>query len=339
MKLSEIHHTLCDVRREQNMSQKDIAAALNVEQATISMYETGKRGIPLDILDAWLQLLEIEVKITPKGFEPIKPEKDIEDELQRFNELKKRHNYLTAELRAMMAEKVLRVPEFQRINEETGEGIFWPYSFRTDPFIGLVETRYDHPEQKYMAVEYTSDEVNVYKFLSAHESENGKSDQDLLGVNRIYFSEDDFLTLSARWEQDDFEMRKMTVLRKSNVHPDGVEIIDPEGFSIRTLAEMMENHQRFSKAVKELDLDFRYINMDHELDSIGDEMLDIVLNNRLANGTSNPDFIFWSDEDLSAIDVPLADTPRSWFWVEEGVEWAEKHQDPTEIQLIGNSIL
>lgn len=332
MKLSEIHHTLCNVRQERNIAQKDIAAALNVEQATISMYETGKRGIPLDILDSWLQLLEIEVKITPKGFEPTRAPKDTEDELQRFNELKTRRNYLTAELRAMMAEQVLRVPEFQRTDKETGEGVFWPYSFRADPFIGLVETRYDHPEQKYMAVEYTNDEVNVYKFLSAHESENGKSDQDLMGVNRIYFSEDDFLMLSAQWEQDDMERRKMTVLRKSNVHPDGVEIIDPEGFSIRTLAEMMENHQRFSKAIKELDTDFRYINMDHELDSIGEEMLNIVLNNRLVNGTSNPDFIFWSDEDLSVIDVPLADSPRSWFWIEEGVEWAEKQLEIIELE-------
>lgn len=327
MKLSEIHQILVKIRKERELSQQDIADVLNVEQATVSMYETGRRGIPLDVLDSWLQLLEIEVKITPKGFEPIRAPKDSEVQLQKFNELKRRRNYLVAEMRAMMAEKVLQVPEFQRIDEETGEGMFWPYSFPAAEFIGLLETRYDHPEQKYMVVEYTKDEVNVYRFLSIHDSGAQKSDHELFHTNRIYFSEDDFLTASALWEQDDLDMRKMTILRKSNVHTDGVEIIDPEGFSIRTLVDMMENYKRFSDAVKELELDWKYVNMAQEFESNGDEMLNIVLNNRLANGSSNPEFVFWSSEDLDAVDVPLSENPRGWSWVEEGVEWVEHFEN------------
>ncbi len=323
MKLSDIHLTLGKIRKGRELSQQDIAEALNVEQATVSMYENGKRGIPFDLLDEWLQLLEIEVKIIPKGFTPIKPVQEIEDDMKKFNELKKKRNYLIAELRTMMAQKVLQVPEFQKIDNETGESVFWPYSYQIDEKIGLVETRYDHPEQKHMAVEYTSNEVNVYKILSANEAEDRKNDYDRLNINRIYFSEEDFLTACSLWEPDDMEMRKITILRKSAMHPDGVEIIDPEGFSIRTLVEMLENHKRFTEAVKELEEDWKYISMEKELDTTGNEMRNIVLNNRLANGTANPEFVFWNSEDIDAIEVPLAETPQSWKWIEEGVKWRE----------------
>ena len=66
MKLVTIHQYLGEQRRKQNLAQRDVAEALNVEQATISFYETGKRSIPLDLLDRWLQLLEIEVKSSQK---------------------------------------------------------------------------------------------------------------------------------------------------------------------------------------------------------------------------------------------------------------------------------
>ena len=86
---------------------------------------------------------------------------------------------------------------------------------------------------------------------------------------------------------------------------------------------MLENHKRFTEAVKELEQDWKYINMEQELETLVNEMLDIVLNNRLANGTLNPEFVFWNDEDIEAIEVPLAETPRGWEWLEEGVKWRE----------------
>lgn len=45
----------------------------------------GYRAIPLEILDDWLQLLKIEVKIIPKGFAPLKPTEDIENDLEMFS--------------------------------------------------------------------------------------------------------------------------------------------------------------------------------------------------------------------------------------------------------------
>ena len=185
MNLSNIHLTLGEIRKERNLSQKDVAEALNVEQATISLYENGKRGIPLELMDQWLRLLEIGVKVTPKGYEPLKPEEDIQNELSGFYDRKKKRNYLVAELRAMMAEKLLWVPAFQKVDEETGEGLFWPYSFYGDESVGLVETRYDHPEQKFMAIEYTRTEVNAYKFLAAYESGDEQSDQEWLSVKSL----------------------------------------------------------------------------------------------------------------------------------------------------------
>ena len=323
MKLSEIHTTLVKIRKERNLAQQDIADALNVEQATVSMYETGKRGIPLDLLDDWLRILEIEIKITPKECSPVKPAEDIQNDLLTFNNLKKRRNYLIAELRAMMAENLLMVPEFQKNHEDSGEPCFWPYSFHADEKVGLVETRYDHPEQKYLAVEYTSDEVNVYKFLAEYEASGDEDDREQLNLSRIYFSEDDFLTFVAQGDQDGMDQRRMTILRKNKNHPDGVEIIDPEGFPIRTLLEMQQNFIRFSKVVRELEEKENYAAMENELDITGNLMLNIIINNRLKNGSANPDFEFWTEMDLNAVDVPLGESPRGWAWIEEGVEWKE----------------
>ena len=333
MKLSEIHIVLNEVRRNRGLSQQDIAGALSVEQATVSMYENGKRGIPLEILDAWLQILGIDVKITPKEFEPINDEEDLEEDLQKFMDLKKRRNYLIAELRAMMAEKIMQVPEFSQVHEETGENRFWPYSFRGQEFVGLVETRYDHPEQKYLAVEYTLDEVNVYKFLPAGETGEELDDREWLNISRLYFSEDDFLTFGELWNEESMERRKMTVLRKSTNHPDGVEIVDPEGFPIRALAEMMGNFNRLDRSIKTLETDGKYIRMGDELDAIRGQMADIVIRNRRSNGTANPDFVFWADQDFHATDVPLYEPCRRWSWLEEGVEWVEDFQELQEIVI------
>jgi len=333
MKLSDIHLTLVKVRKERELAQQDIADALNVEQATISLYENGKRGIPLDILDDWLQMLEIEVTITPKECEPVKPANEVQAALEQFNTLKKRRNYLIAEMRAQMAEKLLAMPEFQQIKEETGEPAFWPYSFRANEKVGLVETRYDHPEQKFLAVEYTGDEVNVYKFLNADEVSDWEGDREWLKINRIYFSEDDFLTFGGLWDPDSFDLRRITILRKNKNHPDGVEIIDSEGFPIRALLDMQETHLRFSQVLYELEKNEAYTAMENELDVVGDAMLNIMINNRLKNGAADPVFEFWNEADLSIVDVPLGEPSRTWSWVEEGVAWEERLSETVDAHI------
>lgn len=70
MRLTSLHRVLAEVRRERELTQKDIATALNVEQAAVSMYETGKRQIPMVMLDRWLEMLEIEVKVITQKREP-----------------------------------------------------------------------------------------------------------------------------------------------------------------------------------------------------------------------------------------------------------------------------
>lgn len=323
MKLSEIHTLLSEIRKERNLAQRDVAMSLNVEQATISLYENGKRGIPLDLLDAWLQLLEIEIKATPQSLMPVNRAEDIENDLHAFQELKRKRNYRIAEIRALTAEKLLQVPKFKKTDIESGECLFWAYSFPLDEHAGLVETRYDHPEQKHLAVEYTSEEVNVYKFLPVYQTEDAQHEPAWHDTKRIYFSEDEFLTFGGEWETNRMEEHKITILRKNTDHPDGVEIIAPEGFPIRALLDMVENYTLFSKAMKELYLDWQPIKMKHELDSIRKELTNIMIHNRLQNGTVNPDFVLWSETDVEAINVPLWADHRNWTWIEKGVAWVE----------------
>lgn len=331
MKLAEIHMMLADIRKERNMAQKDIANALNVEQATISMYENGKRSIPLDLLDAWLQLLEIEITVEPKSMKPVQSAKDIERDLHLFQELKHKRNYLIAELRAQMAEKLMQTTEFQTINHDTGENQYWPYSFLTDERVGLVETRCDHPEQKYVAVEYTGSETNVYRFLSSDETVSEQQIQNQFSANRIYFSEDDFLTFETTRRSDCIKNHKKTVLQKSTRHPGGTEIVEPEGFSISTLLEMQKTQLQLSSVIEEVQSDWNYVSMKYQLDNIKNRLLDIAQSNQLRNGTLNPDFVIWSSDDLSAIDVPLWSSKRNWYWLKEGVKWVEEPEEFNEL--------
>lgn len=41
---------LRELREERSLSQKEIAAHLNIKQNTYSQYETGKRQLPIDVL-------------------------------------------------------------------------------------------------------------------------------------------------------------------------------------------------------------------------------------------------------------------------------------------------
>lgn len=337
MTLAKIHLTLGEVRKERNMAQKDIASALNIEQAAVSMYENGKRGIPLDILDDWLKLLEIEVKITPKEYEPVKSAEDIKNELIEFNRLKKRRNFLIAELRAQMAETIANIPGLQGIGEND-EPKFWPYSFFTDTQVGLVETRYDHPEQKFLAVEYTPDEVNIYKFLPGEDGNEGPREREWIGGNKAYLSEDDFLTLGWQWDQESMDNHKITILRRNKSLPDGIEIVHPSGFPLTTLLEMQENHGMLASAAEETEQTETYMRLDLELDSVDRKMLDITLNNRLNNGSLDPVFEFWTEQDKEAIDIPLWGKERTWEWVEEGMKWADDLQESGEIQVMDDSI-
>ena len=63
MTLAYIHLTLADERKRKQIEQKEIAKALGLDPSTISLYEKGKRGIPLKILDKWLYLLDLEVEL------------------------------------------------------------------------------------------------------------------------------------------------------------------------------------------------------------------------------------------------------------------------------------
>jgi len=333
MELAKIHLLLSEQRRVQGLSQKEIADKLNVEQATISLYENGKRGIPLELLDPWLMLLGIEVKLNTRGSVPVRAPEETMNDLDVFKTLKRRRNYLIPEMRAMLAEKIMQDPLFRQTDLETGESLFWAYSFGGDPAVGVVETRYDHPEQKFLAVEYTEREVNLYKFLSAGEVGEDQSDPEWLKISRIYFSEDDFLTFGGQWDEESMEARKVTILRENKNAEEGVEIVSVEGFSLRTLTEIQNTFLRLKTVVNQVTEDERYSSMNKELDEISYQIVELALDNCYENGAMNPDFELWSEIDKAVIDVPLWAENRSWHWIREGEAWREEYSETTEVQV------
>ena len=57
--MSTMQERLQDVRKEAGLGQKEIAAALGITQQQYSLYETGKRTIPADILKDICKILNV----------------------------------------------------------------------------------------------------------------------------------------------------------------------------------------------------------------------------------------------------------------------------------------
>lgn len=333
MRLATIHQTLAEVRRERGLSQMDLAEALNVEQAAISMYENGKRGIPLALLDDWLAVLDIGITITPKGHEPVQAPDIVQRELEEFQELKRHRNYCIAEMRSMMARRVMSESAFQDADEESGESRFWAYSFHDENVIGVVESRTDHPHAKHLAVEYTDEEVNVYRLAA-----NGSN--KALGRDRAYMTEDDFLRLGAALDYEEMAAAKSTIFRTNAGRPDGVELVSPEGFPVRSLLDMQETLEHFSSIYDEVIGQDDYQKLEEELLCIERRLDEILIDNRLENGMPNPEFARWTEDDEQAVSVPLYSAERIWRWVEEGVSWADDcHQEVEQYDKIVESAL
>ena len=131
-------------------------------------------------------------------------------------------------------------------------------------------------------------------------------------------------------------MRKVTLLRKNENSPDGVEVVAAEGFSVRSLLDMQENYMKFARVAGEAMMLAEYKEMNRELEDIENKILDLVLDNRFGNGTMNPDFALWTQEDKDAVDVPLWDMKRNWHWLDEGAEWVEEFQEAKEVQVMND---
>ena len=323
--LSTIHLLLAQVRKERGIAQSAIADLLKLDQTAISLYENGHRGIPLPTLERWCEALDIKVEITPQGYEPAKEPDYEKRDLEEWGRLKRRRNYLIAEMRSLMAVEAMRTPELQAVDEESGEGQFWPYAIHGDHAIGLVQTRYDHPSQRFLAVEYTGEEVNVYRFRPESAASGGPG--------RAYFTEDDFLTLIGSASYEEIEALKSTVFRERAGRPDDVELVNPEGFPIKSLWEMQESHARFAAVHDAVIGREDYLEMEEELLQIESRLDELLADNRLGNGMPNPAFQVWNDADVEAVSVPLHEAERTWHWVEEGVSWVDDFGGEATLRL------
>lgn len=317
IRLANIHETLAEQRKKLGISQQEVADALHVEQTSISHYETAQRRVPIEILDAWLAMLDIEVTITPKGYEAAKDEELTQKDLEAFLAAKRRRNLLIAELRSMMARRVMQEPFFQREYENSGESAFWPFALHADHRIGLLENRCDHPSQRNLAVVITDEDASVHR-LSPDVAPAP------VRAGRSYMTETDFLTIGSQLGHEELEELKSTLLRTSRETPGGTALVSAEGFALGSLLEMQASLAEFAGLCKEVAEREDYRAMEAELLQVEGRLSMLEYDNRLANGTPNPAFRLWTTADQSAVDVPLYSPDRVWRWAEEGVSWTEE---------------
>ncbi len=100
-----------------------------------------------------------------------------------------------------------------------------------------------------------------------------------------------------------------------------------EGFALGPLLKIQESLARFAAVYDEVTASDEHRAMLSELMEIDRRMMELELDNRLANGTPNPAFELWTAKDQSAVDVPLWSPDRVWEWKEEGVSWVEIEEE------------
>ena len=96
------------IRKEKKYNQLKVAMDLSISREALSYYENGKRGIPLELMDAWLRILRIEIRLQTRGNTPAKPQEEIRNDLEVFRFLKCRRNYLIPEMRSLLAQKLMQ---------------------------------------------------------------------------------------------------------------------------------------------------------------------------------------------------------------------------------------
>lgn len=316
LKLANIHETLAEARKRLGISQSDLAAALCIEQASVSYYETGQRRVPIELLDQWLAMLDIEITITPKGYESSRDEEFIQRDLEAFEAAKRRRNFLIAELRSMMARRVMQEPFFQKEYDNSDESAFWPFALHADHRIGVLENRSDHLSQKHLAVVLTDEDASVYRL-------NTDAAPVPARENRVYMTETDFLTIGSQLYHEELEALKSVVMRRSQNTPGGTELVNTGGFVLGPLLEIQESLTTFASIYEEVVSQDEYREMEAELLQIDSQLSNLEYDNRLTNGMPSPAFQLWTANDQSAVDVPLYSPNRVWHWIEEGVKWAE----------------
>jgi len=102
-----------------------------------------------------------------------------------------------------------------------------------------------------------------------------------------------------------------------------VELVSPEGFSVRSLLEMQGNLTCFAAVYDEIIGQDDYLEMEEELLQIEGRLDELLIDNRLGNGMPNPEFQRWTEADGQAVSVPLHEPERTWRWTVEGVSWTD----------------
>lgn len=286
--LSNIHLTLQKVRKEKNISQLEMANFLNIEQASVSMYENGKRGIPLDVLEKWADVLEIELAVNPKGFEPSEPESDVDRDWLLFEELKKQRDNLAEKLRERFAEALqsytFDVGDGRRIAEEKDMGLYFgPYSHNVSLICELTN---ENGEKT--AVFFN--EMGIYTFYDEAESR--------------YVTPDELPHLH-RWGAELIEDRFMSIIRED----EGSYYVSAgaEQFSLALLFWISLWHEGYKKVFDELNNhDENYMVLLEAHTSLSKSIKAISERNRLTNGEKNPRFVAFDPVDEAVILYPSA---------------------------------
>lgn len=91
MDFNELYKQLKEKRIEKGYTQKEIAEHLQIDVTTFSNYEAGKRNLPADVLDKWLQFfgLKLTVKVEYDTSELLrKAQVQIEENKQKFHSIR-----------------------------------------------------------------------------------------------------------------------------------------------------------------------------------------------------------------------------------------------------------
>ena len=97
----KIGNRVCQLRKELGLSQTNLAESLDIGQQTVACYENGTRRIPIELLPALGEVLEISpdsLLIDEEKFKRSGPPSRLESQIIRLRELPKDKQKLASDI-------------------------------------------------------------------------------------------------------------------------------------------------------------------------------------------------------------------------------------------------
>lgn len=277
METNDIISILKEERVKRKITQSDVANYLGVDVSAISLFESGKRKITIELLDKWLAYFSMKLTIVDTNSKEIStiPKEDIKD----FQKLKKRRN------------EIIHNRHIKQV--ELLKSIFPEKSFFATgnmPVVAMID-QVDLQTGNTSIIYYNDLVVNgSLNYLPYLEEDCNILNFRMSTITKMRF---DYIELPQYKSNDEG-----VILYKDN---DDVLIRDASGFTIDLLVKVNKTLIRYNKEINKLLEDIKNNTFEtEELEMIQEKISYYINKWKISTYEYHPQFEYWSKEDFES---------------------------------------